>query len=249
MGKSKNTAGIARLQRWCNDLERAMPIVAYYMKLYTVEKILSERGEQEVRSVAAQLLDQVELFKREAVGEAAVLALIEDQQKAKTVVLNFALKMHNGILEKLSLLGHTEDVRTGLWCSMDLLQCILHLWSHDEDVLSEQERAECQRRVKHVKYTLARGKPEAPLAPLAPEVADDQGPPVFVDEEQPMSSSPSSSPAAAAAAPNMQAVLDQEQKISQVQKLAKYAISALNYDDIPTAKAELQAALALLNTL
>ncbi|CCD27104.1 Vta1p NDAI_0J02120 [Naumovozyma dairenensis CBS 421] len=44
-------------------------------------------------------------------------------------------------------------------------------------------------------------------------------------------------------------MMDSSAKIEQVQRLAKYAISALNYEDIPTAKDELIKALDLLNTL
>lgn len=44
-------------------------------------------------------------------------------------------------------------------------------------------------------------------------------------------------------------MMDQASKIEKIQKLAKYAISALNYEDIVTAKDQLKDALDLLNTL
>lgn len=44
-------------------------------------------------------------------------------------------------------------------------------------------------------------------------------------------------------------MMDQTSKIEKVQKLAKYAISALNYEDIVTAKDQLKEALDLLNSL
>ena len=44
-------------------------------------------------------------------------------------------------------------------------------------------------------------------------------------------------------------IMDRASKIEQIQKLAKYAISALNYEDLPTAKDELTKALDLLNSI
>ncbi|CAD6635632.1 CEI_1a_G0036090.mRNA.1.CDS.1 [Saccharomyces cerevisiae] len=44
-------------------------------------------------------------------------------------------------------------------------------------------------------------------------------------------------------------MMDRASKIEQIQKLAKYAISALNYEDLPTAKDELTKALDLLNSI
>ena len=44
-------------------------------------------------------------------------------------------------------------------------------------------------------------------------------------------------------------MMDHASKIEKIQKLAKYAISALNYEDIVTAKDQLTEALDLLNTL
>lgn len=44
-------------------------------------------------------------------------------------------------------------------------------------------------------------------------------------------------------------IMDKSSKIEQIQKLAKYAISALNYEDLPTAKDELTKALELLNSI
>lgn len=47
----------------------------------------------------------------------------------------------------------------------------------------------------------------------------------------------------------LQKMMDRGSKIETIQKMAKYAISALNYEDIPTARDELSNALELLNTL
>ncbi|QHS74908.1 Vta1p [Saccharomyces paradoxus] len=44
-------------------------------------------------------------------------------------------------------------------------------------------------------------------------------------------------------------IMDKSSKIEQIQKFAKYAISALNYEDLPTAKDELTKALDLLNSI
>lgn len=47
----------------------------------------------------------------------------------------------------------------------------------------------------------------------------------------------------------LQSMMEKSTQIEKAQKLAKYAISALNYDDIPTAKDELIKALEILNAL
>ncbi|CAI4046295.1 Vta1p SKDI_12G2180 [Saccharomyces kudriavzevii IFO 1802] len=44
-------------------------------------------------------------------------------------------------------------------------------------------------------------------------------------------------------------IMDRSSKIEQIQKYAKYAISALNYEDLPTAKDELTKALGLLDSI
>ncbi|CAI4035099.1 hypothetical protein SMKI_12G2390 [Saccharomyces mikatae IFO 1815] len=44
-------------------------------------------------------------------------------------------------------------------------------------------------------------------------------------------------------------IMDKSSKIEQIQKFAKYAISALNYEDLPTARDELTRALDLLNSI
>lgn len=48
---------------------------------------------------------------------------------------------------------------------------------------------------------------------------------------------------------SLQEIMSKEETINKAQRSAKYAISALNYDDIPTAKAELQSALKYLESL
>ncbi|QLQ78729.1 hypothetical protein HG537_0B00780 [Torulaspora globosa] len=47
----------------------------------------------------------------------------------------------------------------------------------------------------------------------------------------------------------LRSIMEKSSQIEKVQKLAKYAISALNYDDIATAKDELIKALEILNAL
>ena len=44
-------------------------------------------------------------------------------------------------------------------------------------------------------------------------------------------------------------MMDKADKIEKIQRFAKYAISALNYEDISTARDELTKALELLNTM
>ncbi|AGO10824.1 AaceriAFR691Wp [[Ashbya] aceris (nom. inval.)] len=270
---------LERLQAWCRELEDSAPAVAYYMKLYTVERILSQ-GDGTGREVAAALLDEVEQFKEAAQGadgDEGTAAVVRDQTAAKALVLHFALRAHNSVLERLSAGESGRAVARALWCCVDVLEAVVHLWGGRE--LTAEEQRECERRVKRAKWALARGAarpPDAGAAEGAGEGAVEgagegavEGTPAEgaaavqapADEAAPQPPAPRVEPVVArtreppnrreaspphAETPDYEALLSREQQLEKANKHARYAISALNYEDVATAKRELAAALATL---
>ncbi|AMD19522.1 HCL629Cp [Eremothecium sinecaudum] len=286
-------ARVDRLKIWCHDLSKIAPVVGYYMKLYAVELVL-EQGVTGLRETAAKLLDEVEAFKKDASGadgDAGTALVLEDQEKAKAVVLHFAMKMENGILESIGAEGYTADLLKGLWCCIDLFECIIHLWGGKQ--LSEEEKKECKKRIKFAKYSLTKGKKqevggknvpedelggrdsisslvefsglgdmptflegdeldeevnenvEEELQDLEKEVEEDTAvlkTPIVAEEQRQQSRSPMKMA-------DIDELMDRERKSDEVRRLAKYAISAMNYEDVTTAKRELEKALAILDTM
>lgn len=78
--------------------------------------------------------------------------------------------------------------------------------------------------------------------------------PQFVDSEEEPEKAPEPEPVASGkqhkfTQDQLHSMMEKSGQIEKVQKMAKYAISALNYDDIPTARDELTKALEILNSL
>ncbi|AAS54063.1 AFR691Wp [Eremothecium gossypii ATCC 10895] len=259
---------LERLQAWCRELEESAPAVAYYMKLYTVERILSQ-GDGARRDVAAALLDEVERFKEAAQGangDEGMATVVRDQTAAKALVLHFALHAHNSVLERLSAGDSGRAVARALWCCVDLLEAVVHLWGGRE--LMAEEQRECERRVKRAKWALARGTARPAGAARDEEDARDAGDAVASAGDAGESVGDAAEKAAAAAAPpapqppsvrepspphatapDYEALLNREQQLEQANKHARYAISAINYEDLTTARRELAAALATLENM
>lgn len=368
-------ANIRRLLRTAGDFEYALPIVSYYMKLYGVEQVLAMDGRtEEMTECATGLLDDIEKFKATE-NDDAVKLLLEDQTKAKSYLLNFALSLYNEQLLKIKEEKYDRDLSRALWCCVDLFNTIIDIWKGSE--LSAEEVEQCQKRVKYCKLylrQLSRGemgkessvvpeasvhdqetddliaklrkldnsdesesneeideniKPQVPELDVNPEEvnkfiksleeeypsegedqeADDQAAqdlvdrvqnddldgdaasnaasieatgharegslelpcvPSFIDQgkdaeeesDEPQFVSDDSEkeePAKGASRTttmthqytpeDLTSMMDREEQISEVQKLARYAISALNYEDIGTAKDELTKALKVLEKM
>ncbi|SCU95694.1 LAFA_0G01684g1_1 [Lachancea sp. 'fantastica'] len=163
---------VKRSLRLCGDFEYAMPVIAYYLKLYVVEELLglAERDEEVIEN-ATKLLNEIEEFKQGAEDE-AVLQLLKDQHKAMVYCLNFALSLYNEQLAKIQANNLGNDLSRALWCCVDLLTAILALWGGKE--ATKDEVSQCQKRIKMCKLLLsklARGELGANVVgSLSPEV-------------------------------------------------------------------------------
>lgn len=91
--------------------------------------------------------------------------------------------------------------------------------------------------------------PPKPITPPAEVKAAAPSIPAFIDDDdEDIVVAPAATPAKPTQSA-LHAMMDRTSAIEQVQKNAKYAISALNYEDVATAKDELRKALALLEKL
>ncbi|CEP64322.1 Vta1p LALA0_S11e01486g [Lachancea lanzarotensis] len=145
---------IKRSLRLCGDFEYAMPVIAYYLKLYVVEELLGlpERDEEVIEN-ATKLLNVIEEFKQGPQDE-AVQQLLKDQHKAMVYCLNFTLSLYNEQLTKIQTNKFGNDLSRALWCCIDLLTAILVLWGEKE--ATKDEVAQCQKRIKMCKLFLSR---------------------------------------------------------------------------------------------
>ncbi|SCU99052.1 LAME_0G01640g1_1 [Lachancea meyersii CBS 8951] len=147
-------AAVKRCLRLCGDFEYAMPVIAYYLKLYVVEEFLGlqERNE-EVIANATRLLDDIEQFKQ-SVQDEAEQHLLKDQQKAKVYCMNFTLSLYNEQLSKVQNKLIAGDLARALWCCIDLFSAILALWGKTE--ATADEVTQCQKRIKVCKLFLSK---------------------------------------------------------------------------------------------
>ncbi|CAG57919.1 uncharacterized protein GVI51_B00979 [Nakaseomyces glabratus] len=151
-------SGSVRLVATAQDMERAgLAVVAYYLRLYAVEKLLqlSERSD-EVTEAATMLLDQIETFKQEVTGSEdseadGVKVLLQDSKKAMVYMLNFAMSLYNDKLKQVQDGPWDLTLKRGLWCCIDLFTCVIHLWQSDLQDLSK-----VAERVKYCKIYLSK---------------------------------------------------------------------------------------------
>lgn len=343
--KKKKMASVARLVATAGDMDvSGLAAVGYYLRLYAVELILGEsQRPKEQTELATELLNQVEEYK--GIVDAAKAedpgpyALLHEQHKAKTYILNFAMSLYNEKLQQLQSGPWDQALRRGLWCCLDLFSCAGTLWGMEETL---------QNRIKYCKVYLRKiakeKSPQVASLPAAPseepdvlpnvqmdsskledagkldfkdfvgdvettdeeidnmlkklkadddalgeespgfvEDAPNETAPEFVDEEpdaaaeensvdfaddepsiaqtqaparaaaqSPIPTKPIAAPVPAktpAAEVDLQSIMDRSTAFEQIQKRARYAISALNYEDVATARQELTSALSLLESL
>ncbi|KAH3899587.1 Vta1p SCDLUD_003867 [Saccharomycodes ludwigii] len=140
---------LKRIFREINEFDQSgLSLISYYLKLYVVSLIIKQDSD---RSVAVNLLDQVESFKlsitEENVAEYSVIHDIEG--KGKIYVLNFTAKLYNSLLktqqEELTQssgvitdkdtedknnkkIDKIEELIKGLWCCIDLYSMLQDTW-------------------------------------------------------------------------------------------------------------------------
>ncbi|KAL3234272.1 Vacuolar protein sorting-associated protein VTA1 [Nakaseomyces bracarensis] len=172
-------SGTVRLIATANDMERAgLAVVAYYIRLYAVERLLSGAGatgsgsageegdtctahgsgarSEEVTAAATDLLDQIETFKREALGDESpeaegVKVLLKESNKAMVYVLNFTMSLYNDKLSQVSAGPYDRTLRQGLWCCIDLFNAVIHLWSKEL-----KDPSKIAERIKYCKIYLSK---------------------------------------------------------------------------------------------
>lgn len=161
-------SGTVRLVATANDMERTgLALVAYYLRLYTVERLLSaasnEKNEEEdggrseeVTAAATDLLDQIETFKQAAMSDEdpeakGVKLLLSDQGKAMAYFLNFAMSLYNDKLSQVSSGPYDRTLRQGLWCCIDLFNAVMHLWSKEL-----KDPTKIAERIKYCKIYLTK---------------------------------------------------------------------------------------------
>lgn len=247
---------IDRLKVWCRDLEKVSSVIGYYIKLYTIQQALT-LGTKESRGLAATLLNEVEEFKRNVTrdgGDEGAKLVLTDDSKAKTFFINFTMKMQNGLLEGLDVERMQCDTYRGLWCCIDLFKCIVYLW---ENQLSDAELEECKKRAKFAKYIVAKGikagsEEETEFEQIkCVESAGDMGTEgsVMCSKNERTQEVGNKRNKGGFKREEIDQLVDCGRKLDEVQKLARYAVSAIDYEDIATAKRELQKALAILNEM
>ena len=149
---------LVRIVTTARDFEVVgLNIIGYYLRLYAVEEILTEKDRSnELTKIATDQLDAIENFKNEInsddTGETdSIKVLLNDQEKAKVYVLNFAMSLYNGKLLQLKEGPWDMDLRRGLWCSIDLIGCILHLW---KDTITNEDQL--KKKIKYCKVYLSK---------------------------------------------------------------------------------------------
>ncbi|CCH58316.1 hypothetical protein TBLA_0A05230 [Henningerozyma blattae CBS 6284] len=144
-----------------------LPIISYYLRLYSIEQILrlSDRGDEE-NIKCGELLDTIETFKKEINDtehdNEGLTILVNDQSKARIYLINFTISLYNKLLGQIKEGPWDNDLKNGLWCSIDLFNSIMHLWQKD---LNEETEGALKKRTKICKLyisKLAKGELGAP---------------------------------------------------------------------------------------
>lgn len=281
---SRMSSTVSRLAATAGDMDvSGLAAIGYYLRLYAVELILEESRDQrseEQTQLATMLLNQVEEYKTAVETskdeDQGAFTILHDQDKAKTYVLNFTMSLYNEKLRQLHDGSWDASLRRGLWCCLDLFQCLAKVWSMGDEL---------KDRIKYCKVYLrkiAKEKPPEPqvdekeldemLERLNTESKEEKTPPTFIDESEeqvseepepgpkgpeteaapeslPKETMPPTAAAPCQSTPSLRTMMDRSSLIEQIQKKAKYVISALNYEDIGTAREELTSSLSLLQEL
>lgn len=148
-----------RLINTANDFDVVgLVIIGYYLRLYAVELLISDKERSEdATKTAYELLDTIEAFKSEystfqpGTPEANLHTLITNQNKAMIYVTNFTMSLYNEKLIQVKDGPFNADLKRGLWCCIDLLNCILGLW---KEQLSDE--ATIKKKIKYCKVYLSK---------------------------------------------------------------------------------------------
>lgn len=241
-----------------------------------LEDSREERSEEQTE-LATTLLNQVEEYKANVEGrkeeDEGAYTILHDQGKAKVYVLNFAMSLYNAKLKQLQEGNWDSGLRRGLWCCLDLFHCLSKMWNMqnelkdrikyckiylrriaketppraqvDENELNEMlERMNVEDKKEEEEKELP---PEFIDEPVSEPVTEPVSEPVTEPKIEKTPASPASP--AARSTSDLRSMMDRSAVIEQIQKKAKYVISALNYEDITTAKQELTSSLSLLQEL
>ncbi|SMN20135.1 similar to Saccharomyces cerevisiae YLR181C VTA1 Multivesicular body (MVB) protein involved in endosomal protein sorting [Maudiozyma saulgeensis] len=313
-------------------------IISYYLRLYVVEVLLKrEDRTAEQTHLASDILDRIESFKQsinelsdDSREKETLFTLVNDDMRAKTYVTNFTMSLYNQQLVRVQKGPWDRDLVGALWCCIDLFNCIIHLWSNDdesrqaitkrikfckiyiskivkgdigsqdtivsdendkeenniqlhrggEEEEEEEEEEESKEPTKdlnvtpedkfvndnedsssikvdtnEINYSLDTPEQEdttnVPVDDFASLSLNEQPEPTFVDSDSEIEQNRDEDEERKIkhTTQELNGMMDRSEKIEQAQKYAKYAISALNYEDIGTAKDELTKAMKLLETL
>ncbi|CAB4253314.1 similar to Saccharomyces cerevisiae YLR181C VTA1 Multivesicular body (MVB) protein involved in endosomal protein sorting [Maudiozyma barnettii] len=321
-------------------------IISYYLRLYIVEVLLKRDDRTaEQTHLASDILDKIESFKQsinelsdDSREKETLFTLVNDDVRAKTYVTNFTMSLYNQQLVRVQKGPWDRDLVGALWCCIDLLNCIMHLWSSDDE-----SRQTLTKRIKFCKVYISRivkgeigppdnaesdenDKKEDHIQPsnedttttnlniisgneetnnnqdthtqdhpgiedaideynenraeindsthesdneeeeendtildddlqkeLASMSLEEHPEPTFIDSDSdseiPQGNEIVEDSETKHTTQELNGMMDRSEKIEQAQKCAKYAISALNYEDIGTAKDEFTKAMKLLDSL
>ncbi|CCE62137.1 hypothetical protein TPHA_0B04680 [Tetrapisispora phaffii CBS 4417] len=154
---------ISRIHITAHDFDKAgLNILGYYLKLYIIEQVLNESERtKEATKLVTDLLDYIEAFKNEIETEkdeelAALKLLISDQNKAMAYTLKFTMTLYNSKLLQLKDGPWNNDLKRGLWCCIDLFNCILHLWG--DKITDKEPVRKCTKLCKIYLSKLAKGE-------------------------------------------------------------------------------------------
>ncbi|CAL9731613.1 vacuolar protein sorting-associated protein Vta1p [Monosporozyma unispora] len=154
-----NEVSITRILATAKDFDTlGLVIISYYLRLYVVEEILSNKNRpEELTTIASELLDTIEQFKTNVLEQdkndesnEVIKKLIEDQEKAKIYCVNFTMSLYNEKLTQVSNGPWDVDLKRGLWCCIDLFESILHLWDFESD-----SKESIRKRIKYCKIYLS----------------------------------------------------------------------------------------------
>lgn len=147
---------INRLVNTAKDFDvSGLDIISYYLRLYAVEEILAEEERsRELTEIATELLNTVENYKKDLQQSGSdeqkniKYTLVQNQEKAKTYFLNFAMSLYNEKLTQVQQGPWDINLRRGLWCCIDLFSTTIHLWNDEQDSL--------RKRIKYCKLYLSK---------------------------------------------------------------------------------------------
>jgi len=134
-------------------------IISYYLRLYIVEVLLKRDDRTaEQTHLASDILDKIESFKQsinelsdDSREKETLFTLVNDDVRAKTYVTNFTMSLYNQQLVRVQKGPWDRDLVGALWCCIDLLNCIMHLWSSDDE-----SRQTLTKRIKFCKVYISR---------------------------------------------------------------------------------------------